>query len=119
MPKATRDRITYPGGEGFPGIPWSFPSSDYRLRTQPLVEDILDDLGDLIDAIEGPDRRDYSHIEWSQLAGLRTAISQPSSPAAIADFVVDKANSISAAYCRAVRRRGEKKLFRIDLLACK
>jgi hypothetical protein len=120
MTKAARDRIKFPGGEGFPRGRWSYPSEDDQIRTQPLVEHILDDLGNLIDAIEGADQQDYSHIEWSQLGGLRSVISQAPSPAAIADFVVDKANSISAAYSGAVRRRRQKDpTARVDLAACK
>ncbi|KAF2806354.1 uncharacterized protein BDZ99DRAFT_479614 [Mytilinidion resinicola] len=47
-----------------------------------------------------------------------SVISQAPSPTAIADFVVDKANPISAAYSGAVRRRRQKiPKARVDLAA--
>ncbi|KAI2472675.1 hypothetical protein F4781DRAFT_382580 [Annulohypoxylon bovei var. microspora] len=121
MPKAARDRINYPGGDGFPpGRNWSQPSSDDAITTQSIVEQILGHLGDLIDAIECTNWQDYSHIEWTQLAGPQSFKSKAPGPVAIADFVVDIANSISATYCRAViRRRRQRPRARVDLPACK
>jgi hypothetical protein len=120
MPKAARDRIEYPGGEGFPRTRWVYYSEDSKIRTQPVVGNILDILGDIIDAIESADRRDYSRIKWTQISGLQSVNSQAPDPAAIVDFLVDKANSLSNAYCGAVRRRRKTKpTRRADLSACK
>ncbi|KAI1485155.1 hypothetical protein F5X96DRAFT_661289 [Biscogniauxia mediterranea] len=102
MRRATRDRIKYPdGGGGY----CRQPSTDEAIRAQIIVEQILDDLGGLIDAIEDINPQYYSHIRWIQLAVPQTFESKALSPTAIADFVVDKANSISAAFSKAVIRR--------------
>jgi hypothetical protein len=120
MPKSARDRIKYPGGEGFPSIRWAYPSSDDHFRTQPLVEHIMDDLGNLIDAIESADQGKFSRIEWNQLIGLRGIASRGSNPTLITSFIVEKADSISAAYSGAVKRRYKRSpTSRIDLVACK
>ncbi|KAI0595956.1 hypothetical protein F4775DRAFT_566734 [Biscogniauxia sp. FL1348] len=116
MPKVARDRIEYPSGIGFPhGNKWSRPSRDRRLRAQSYVHGILDDLGTLIDAIEGVDPLAYPHIEWTQLSGLHNFKPKAPIPGVIVDFVVDKANSISVAYSMAVRRRYFKVSTNCDL----
>jgi len=106
MTKPARDRIQFPCREWL--IDYNESSQDGQITTRALVERILDDMGNFTDAIEGPYQQDYSHIEWNQLAGLRSVLSRAPSPAAITDFVVDKANSISAAYSGAMRRRRQE-----------
>jgi hypothetical protein len=124
-----RDRIKFPSGDGFPRIGWNSHSGDYELGSQEIVNVVLDSLGDLVDVIEEAFSESCLQIKWNQLNGLLGTPS-PALPdvTALVNFVIQKANSISAAYSGAVKRRSRvacsmySSLYherKFDILACK
>lgn len=103
MKRAWRDRIRYPATKRRRlKLLIGNPSLDTTISSRRYICSIFDSLGGLIDAMQKMAPQDFSGVIWDQLVGVPDGIS--SSPATVANFVIDKANCISNAYGNAMKR---------------
>lgn len=102
MPKPARERIVFPTRwESM--LPRKI-SSDSVIRAGAIIKRILEDLGDVLDAIEASPY-EFKGISWQDIEQSSTGVQDLGS---LIDLIVDRCSSISSAYDGAISRRGHE-----------